>query len=786
MTTTGNAFFRRGIRFFAAVLLLGGLIASGAAAQTNPVTCALDSLYLVSPNEIQSVLVSEPMLGVELSWPEMPDAISACAVPADTAGLGFQFFLEGDYAGKFDRTLDFISLGGGVIGSQVQDRVVFSWSNPQTYTGDMQGEINLSNSGGFYRYSFLDDSWTQFNSGLPANLPYTDIKTVGQSTRNPGLLIGQLSSREFVRGLWRFDPAASSWARIAENDFPDGLWTDFGANSIAISPLDDNNVAIATQKRGIMVSHDGGDTFVEHSTDIDSGSWFNRPSKVAAWTPGGDLFVGIRNLGLFVSYDAGDTYTLLDGLRVPSSYPDYTTYSTPIINDIVVIDDDHLLVAVVDYGIYETIDGGANWTWVTENLLADVGSRVSASTVCVDPDDSSTYIIGTSQLGLWRTDDGGTSWAIVGEELLPEEGVTPPFASVFFDPSVFGRVLASGDNLGILVSNDSGATWAGMPDTPTIDNSLFFEMAADGSGDLFYVTYGGGIYVPGTRMTLSSTIIRNLTEAAYKDLQFGLDIGFSEGQIDPGSAFRMVLQDFQGYAVWRSNINDQENMQLIGLFDKNNPETCIIGYCGDDDFSFEPGCFAEKRSACFDFSNPDTVRFFDADIYDGFVYYYAVTTFDYGNTSNLSESGGNLINDQLFSPRFNDDPNSFFNLVDDPEDPSTIDGNLILYEVNLAAKDALMGPEIYVVPNPLREGVGFPELNGEMVEFRNLPPESKVKVFTIDGDLVADIGSDAQEGHNIKWVTRNPDNKLLASGVYIWRVEMPQREPFFGKLVIIR
>ena len=43
-----------------------------------------------------------------------------------------------------------------------------------------------------------------------------------------------------------------------------------------------------------------------------------------------------------------------------------------------------------------------------------------------------------------------------------------------------------------------------------------------------------------------------------------------------------------------------------------------------------------------------------------------------------------------------------------------------------------------------------------------------------------------QQGSNIYWITRNDDDRLLSSGIYIWRVIMPERGDFWGKLVIIR
>lgn len=787
MTTKVNAFFRRGIPTFAAALLLCGLAISGASAQTSSGVCAQDSLFLVSPEGLNAKLVSSPVFGVELSWDELPDAVSSCAVPVDTAGLDFRFILEGQYAGIFDRTLRFDSVNGGQIGSPTQDRVVFGWSNPQTYTGDINGEINLSNSGGIYHFSALEDSWTQVNTGLPVNLPYTDLKSASASAQTPGMVVAQLSSREFVRGIWMYDPDAGRWSRLAQDEFPDGLWDDHGVNAVAVSPLNDDDIALGTQKRGVMISHDGGETFVEHSVDIASGSWSNRPVTALEWTPDGKLLAGIRNLGLYISTDSGDSYSQLENLVVPADYPDNTTFSIPVINRILALDGNHLLVAVNNFGVYESVNAGADWTWLTEGLLADeIGGLVSVVSMAEDPRDAAAFILGTTNKGLWRTGDYGSTWTRVGEDLLPV-GTTPPsFKVLFFDPSISGVVYAMADGLGLFRSDDDGNSWSEIASAPAIVNSQFVAPVSDGSGDLLFATYGGGIYVPGTMVPLSATIVRNQTEEQYRDLDFGLEIGFEAGLIEPAEYFNLVVQDFQGYAVWRSNVNEPDDMQLIGLYDKNNPETCIEGYCGSGDFSIKPGCFAEKRSACFDFSDPAVVKFFDADVYDGFVYNYAVTTFDYGNTSWVSESGSNQINDQLYSPRFNDDPISLFNLVDVPGDPTTVDGNRILYSVNIEAQDPLMGPEIYVVPNPLREGVGFPEMNGEMVEFRNLPPESRIKVFTVDGDLVADLGPELQEGHNIKWVTRNPDDRLLASGVYIWRVEMPQREHVFGKLVIIR
>ena len=777
-------------------LLAGALFwAAGAAAQTSPATCALDSLYLLSPDRdgVEIRLVPEDdlagtRLGVELRWPELADEISTCAVPVDTAGLDFTVYLEGDYLDEIDRSIGFVCINGGEAGSRDQNRVVWNWFNVQSHTGGILGEINVSNSGGFYRYDAGDDLWDQVNGGLPVYLPYTDLIVAASSPADPGLVYAQLASRENMRGLWRLAPEAETWERVGTEMFPDGSESVVGIDAIAMSHTDSDLAAFGTRRMGVVISRDGCESFETHTEDIAGGSWANRPITAVAFDPADDdCYVGIRNLGLYRSSDAGLSYDLLESMVVPNQWPDPESEVLPVIN-MIAFSGSTVYVALERYGLYSSSDDGATWTWVAQSLVSDVlEGYTTGLALAVDPADSDVILLGTGQSGLWRTADGGANWAQVATDFFDPEEAPPVFANVFFDSTIPGRVLAAAEGEMLLISDDGGVNWTEFADAPSIRN--FGALASLGGGDFWMSTHSGGIYPVGTMIPMVSTINRSSTDPEYAQIDFGVSVGFGAGTIDPGDAFSLTLQDFQGYAVWRSDIGQEQDMQLIGLFDKNNPETCIVGYCGSQDFTIEPGCYAEKRSACFDFTEDGYVKFFDADIYDGFVYNYAVTSFDYGNTSTLSESGSNQTWDQLYSPRFNDDPISLFSLEDIEGDPSTIDGNLTQFAVNLEnfypgePGDRL---EIYPVPNPLREGVGFTENNGEMVEFRNLPPNSRIKVFTLDGDLVADLGSDLQEGHNMKWVTRNDDGRLLASGVYIWKAEMIEEDPVFGKLVIIR
>jgi hypothetical protein len=125
-----------------------------------------------------------------------------------------------------------------------------------------------------------------------------------------------------------------------------------------------------------------------------------------------------------------------------------------------------------------------------------------------------------------------------------------------------------------------------------------------------------------------------------------------------------------------------------------------------------------------------------------------------------------------------------------PDDPAAEgDGNRQTYQLNEAADNPFGGGEnVYVYPNPLRRGAGIAGGEGEQVIWTNLPPQSRVEVFTLAGDHIVDLPEDGspQLGGNIYWDTRNDDNQQLASGIYIWRAIMPERGDYWGKLVIIR
>jgi len=755
-----------------ALSLLGGALP--AAGATPDAVCALDSLRLISPATLDIALSTTGRFGARITWPAIDDAASTCAVPLDTAGLGFLVSLDGVYRDDYDRELLCTSLFGGEVGSSTENSVLVSWSNlNQSVTGRILGEINLSNNGGVLALG-EDGAWTQVNAGLPPYLSKVDVTALAEAPTAPGTLLAALSDR-LNRGLWYKPGPGSDWRRLAPDLFPDGSLNDSGITALVFAPDDAQTFLVGTSKSGVYLTRDGGQSFVQQQSQFAvGGNWSLRRVTELVWTRPEALYVAITSLGLHVSADRGTSYANLATLRVPQNFPTGGGTTVPVINR-VVDQGGRLLAAVNTFGIYASADGGASWNWIWDELLDPGAVPTSVTGFAVDPAAPQRIMAGTSDSGLWWTGNGGGVWRRVGASVAwPDPATRPVISSLVLD-TARGLYLATADGFGVLTCARDDTVWSESGLAQPANRSLTRLFGTTLSGVRYWLaTYGGGIYVPGTPLRLTDTIRKAQTDLAYQDLDFGLTISFGAGTVADSTSFSLLAQDFQGYAVWRSEGTDPDEMQLIGFYDKSNPESCIEGYCGDESYNIQPNCYAEKRAACFDFGDPENVTFFDDTIYEGFDYYYAVTTFDYGNTATASPTS--LTAERLYSTRYPDDALSLFGGP----------GNREHFFVAQPAADAVDGPEIYAYPNPLRQAAGFSGAEGEKVTFKNLPPGSRVQVFTLDGDQVADLGPESQVDNLMPWVTRNAHGDLLASDVYIYKVEMPAREDFYGKVVIIR
>ncbi len=99
----------------------------------------------------------------------------------------------------------------------------------------------------------------------------------------------------------------------------------------------------------------------------------------------------------------------------------------------------------------------------------------------------------------------------------------------------------------------------------------------------------------------------------------------------------------------------------------------------------------------------------------------------------------------------------------------------------------------YVVPNPYIGAASFEPgryaISGRgerRVEFRNLPQNCTIRIYTVRGDLVRTLRQDGSLDGYVAWDLRTKDNLEVAPGLYIYNVEAPGVGEQTGKLAVIK
>lgn len=762
----------------AIILTLALMAPFGVRAETPTSTCANDTLYLISPQDLELTHQIQGREGLLVSWRDLDIDEATCFALVGTELLDHPVSVEGGFGDSVDRQLVFTTTDSGLVGSTEPSNVVLTWSTQgSTVYGSLSGTINLSNNGGLLTFPAAGGEWVQSNDGLP--MTWQQVNTRTMDVGSDGFILAAFSGGQALTSGFKglFVQENGVWTRIAADLFTSSV----RINNVAVSPANNDHFAVGTENGGLYVTTDGGQTFQHWMNELDP-AFMPVPTsvRVTALEWGTDqLWVFTSNFGLFYSDDDGSTFQRSEiTVDVDLDYPDQgqafpTAAYTIRINP---SNPDHVLIGLAFNGVFQSFDGGLTWTDTYGDLhVPDPDQEgawtFSADDVLVDPSDADIMVAAMKTRGLFRTADGGQTWTRVDGAVAPENMSLMREISLLVSPVTPGTYYAVVDQHAVLVSTDYGVTWDFLDPAPMIQKSITAVM--DTEGNLHMGTWGGGNYEIGSPLPLSGTYDSG-TSSFLRDLDLGMEITFDSGLVVPFETFTLKGQTFQGWAVWRAPNHSPGEMTLIGLYDRVNPESCIEGYCGNLNYEIVPECYNSKRAACFDFDTPDTVRFFDEEVYNGFSYYYAVTCYDYGNTALSTPQNNNQI--AVYSPRYDGDGLS----------PFDGGGNRTHVQLNEEEAFSEYGPEIYVYPNPLRANEGLPGQEGETVVFTNLPEESRVRVFTTAGDDVADLGPENLAGGNIYWDTRNRENESVSPGVYLYKVEMPTRQDHWGRLVIVR
>jgi len=243
-----------------------GMSLSVAEAQTPDATCASDSLYLISPDELDLSLNLTGKPGLTISWPNLDLTDATCFSLTGTEDLNFNVSSSGGFGDKVDRLIKFSTPDAGIIGGAAPDNIILSWQNQgDGANGNLGGIINLSNNGGLWEYRVLGGGqWAQTNNGLPMSWQRTNIVAmdVGSGDFKVAAFTSGASFDSTPAGIYKFD--GIEWARIAPEIFTDKILV----TKIVVSPSDNDAFAVGTSLDGLFITDDGGASFTQDRKSV--------------------------------------------------------------------------------------------------------------------------------------------------------------------------------------------------------------------------------------------------------------------------------------------------------------------------------------------------------------------------------------------------------------------------------------------------------------------------------------------------------------------------------------
>jgi hypothetical protein len=269
--------------------------------------------------------------------------------------------------------------------------------------------------------------------------------------------------------------------------------------------------------------------------------------------------------------------------------------------------------------------------------------------------------------------------------------------------------------------------------------------------------------------------------------------------------------DFGGYRVWRAvNSPDTSRMTLIRRFSKNINAGLTWNFSTVDTTTLEFMCHNEVvHDSVVTFVDPDSSGNFVKECrrvdrfgrclsrgdsvfrlvsppgpHDGFLTWYSVTY----EALNVQDN----VNLDLFVPGPYDTSDNFAN-CGTPGDSTTCPRiNLNNKFANMIAQPVIPTPgptenlrTVGVVPNPFRGAEAWDQPGTSELHFINLPPHALIKIYTVAGDLVAELTHDDPVHDFQPWNLKNQSGNDVSSGIYMYRIESGEFT-FQSRFVVVR
>ena len=186
--------------------------------------------------------------------------------------------------------------------------------------------------------------------------------------------------------------------------------------------------------------------------------------------------------------------------------------------------------------------------------------------------------------------------------------------------------------------------------------------------------------------------------------------------------------------------------------------------------------------------------FTDENIINGIEYTYSVVAYDMGVEPPFKETLIDLGNGQyetLIDTNFSNpnkwaEPDGYASL-ENSKGTTTLDRNFVQVYPGISPRQNLQ--HVKVVPNPYFAGSKYNETEHiRKIRFINLTQACKIRIFTLNGELVSKIEHYDEDSGNAFWDLRTMNNQEAGPGLYIYHVETDgeKDKSFIGKFAVVR
>ena len=264
--------------------------------------------------------------------------------------------------------------------------------------------------------------------------------------------------------------------------------------------------------------------------------------------------------GLFISHDAGKTWTTVEAMKGQSIRALTQAPS-----------DAKVWIAGTLRGVFRSEDGGVQWTQITPVGSMDLHEVES---IAIDPRDPRTVYAGTWHLP-WKTTDGGANWHNIKQGLIDDSDVF----SIIINPVVPNIVYTSACS-GIYRSDNGGELYhkiQGIPMTARRTRVLMLDP------------------------TSPNTVYAGTTEGLYKTLDGGAtfrrmtgpDVIVNDVYVDPKNPQHVllatdrsgVLESDDAAATFKASNGGFSQRQVASvLVDAKTPQTILVGVVNDKSY----------------------------------------------------------------------------------------------------------------------------------------------------------------------------------------------------------